>query len=318
MDNGLETPKFRPPDYQQFDDIQFTEDESDPEALEVVVSPDLPDDELPGQVKASLENQLKNNCWWLRDSSREKGVPKEQVTIEISSEDGSVGKVEVYNFGESLTEQHTEQLQGVFATVAKIDGGEILNKVKYVIIEKDDVPNELTGEPTSGASENEPSCGVIQIYPHGLRQTEHRTGLPSHFEATVAHELGHVFLRDGFLEDWQDEFGWTSINEPTTSTGGREITMQTDQACVSEYASFEPGEDMPDSFAVYALDSEKLREVHPGKLSFLEQRLPIKNNETSTKAIKRQGSDVQLPEIQNPQKYKVTRKKTLFRMRMKT
>lgn len=317
MANRLETLGYQSPEYQRFDDLEFFRDDNDPNATEINIAPSIPDDEFEEEVKAMLKRKLGMKCWWLNDKfTNERGLPKEQISIEVRAEETAIAKVDVYNFGDPLSDQHKAQIESVVAAVAKINAGEAFNKVKYIFIEKADEQNKLTGEPTNGEATLLEYYQAIQIYPHGLRQERHRTGLPSNFEATVAHEIGHAF-EDKHLVDWERQFGWKNIDTVATSPGGRQLKKTTDEPCVSGYAAYEPAEDLADSIAVYLLDPELLRIIHPGKLQFLEDRLQVFKEDTDAKNESRNAADVKLPGITNPVKYKVTRNEPRFLMKRK-
>lgn len=285
------------PEYQKLKDISFEEvRKSDPDfekARILCVDPD----ESKEMVEKELREELETENWWLQEEWQKKGVPKEQIDIVAGDKN-----LTVYNFQEeSLTARHLEELERVVKEFSQIRGGEIFDRVQYILIDNTPKTNPKTGEGHYGYAAVDDKA--IKLYPRGLEFSPYRIENILSFEGTIIHELSHSIDKGrDFVNDWIKKFGWDLVE----TKKGKGWELKEPEKCINSYARLDPGEDICESM-VAALRNPKL--LDPERLKFLKEILRLDEIDES-KASKidiqrREGKEIKLPKLESPVKYKL-------------
>jgi hypothetical protein len=101
------------------------------EALEVTLPSNVLRKEMSEQeVTHLVEEKIIHRTWWLQEAWKNKGIPKEQISIKLGQY-----SIEVYNDFEPLIEKHVEIMKNVFETFAEMTDDKIFDKVRYILID---------------------------------------------------------------------------------------------------------------------------------------------------------------------------------------
>lgn len=295
-----EIEKIEEPEYQGIDDISFKKvQEDDPDfnkAREVVFRVDKSEEMVQKRVEESLRQDLIKENWWLKSEWAEKGIPKEQIEVEIEDR-----KIDIYNFGECLTDKHLEKLEKIIKEFSQIQDGESLNEARYILIDNIPKTNPRTGEDYYG--HGAVSDRAIKLYPRGLKFSPYRIEGVSSFEAVVIHELTHN-ITEKIINDWIKKFGWKSEGED--KEGFRIWKSKKPEKCINDYARLNPEDDICESM-VATLRNPKL--LDPERLKSLKDILSLDEiGELKTSKIdlqKRREKEIKLPKLESPVKYKL-------------
>ena len=265
-------------------------DEGNEGAIIVSVEEDASIEEIEDKVR----KEIVARSWWLKEKWIEKGIPKEQITVEING-----SRMELYNFSDRLEDRHIEDLTSVLEDFATIENGDITReKVKYVLIDDERLVNPQTGGEMNGYSSAEEKA--IKLYPRALEDVPHRVESASNFEGTLIHELGHR-VDTKFANAWQQRFNWTQLDIPEALPGGAHKYYSVEDAsrCPTEYAQINHNEDICESLVAALrdkdnLDPERLEALQEGLFGDSDQDQSIEDQ--STILIKRKtGEEIELP-----------------------
>jgi len=241
--------------------------------------------------KDGVEKQLEKYYWWFNSGIIKDGFPDEQVIIEILSH-----KINVYNFGEAITDQELIEIRKAISIVARVDKGEHLKKLQYLLLQKKDVPNPLDNNLLQyGYAMRE--AQTITINPAGRQPIPHRIQESSRLCGTLIHEMGHFIIisNDDFKTAWNNKF-WNSWNEEEKTDGSSHRACSEPQRCINTYSSMSNLEDMAESLTAYLsgheLDSERKQLIETFFSITPEEKMP----ETDL-VDKRKGQGVQLPRV---------------------
>lgn len=228
-------------EYENIFDIHLQEVQKDDPHVKNTIIIRVNHGESNENIKNKVQEELIKKNWWLQDYWTKKGIPNEQISIKI----GEIN-LEVYNFSAKLQDKHIEELKRAIKDLNKIQNGIIFKNIKYILIDDKQAKNPRTGENLNGYSRAE--CNAIQIYPEGLRFIPHRIKEASNFEGTIIHEFAHNLNLDVFNK-WRQEFGWKDLDKPKQLSGGafQYHVLDDPKRCVSDYAVFEPQEDLCES-----------------------------------------------------------------------
>ena len=134
------------PEFQSLDSISIEEArEGEPNyqtAREVAVDREEPFEKIEQKVREEL---IKEN-WWFQKYWREKGTPKEQISIKINGKE-----IDIYNWSKFIDDGQLKIIQDVLKKFSLISEGKTLKKIKYFLI--DDVRGKkhyYTGEEMNG------------------------------------------------------------------------------------------------------------------------------------------------------------------------
>lgn len=293
--------------YQTIEDITFQEiKEGDPDfntARILLVEPNQSEEE----IKKKLTEQISQENWWLQKYWQEKGLPIEQIKVNIGNR-----KLNIYNFYEKLTDRHLKDLERVLREFSCIEDGRIFDEIKFILIDnKRKIITERHLEKNLGEEkhgESRPKCKTIEIYPRGMEFTSFRINGVSKFEATLIHELSHSIpdIKPFFYNEWIKKFRWEirGVIEDGTERYGK-WECEHPEKCVTEYAKYAPEEDISESM-VAALRNPKI--LDPERLQFLKDNLLIKIKEQKLSEIEAKrltNSELELPAIESPIKFKI-------------
>ncbi len=277
------SPASKEKSYQSIDDIRLQEVEEDAAEYVVRVGLDTP----PSEIETRIKRELEKRFWWLNKEWQEKGPPKEQ--IEIASRDA---KLVVYNFGDVLSPERTQELQDAFTLLqGSLTENKIADIPPYCLINNESATNTKTGEDLSGNSP--PKLNAIVLYPRSLSQKEHRILGVSNFEGTYLHEVAHCLQDQDFQKEWREKFEWKINNEEGASGQPHQFYVNTRPELVpNSYASLDPQEDISDSF-VAAMKNPGA--IDPARVEFIK-RYWLREGEKVDCAIERKtDSEITLP-----------------------
>ena len=288
------TEREKEPEYQKLKDVSFEEvKKGDPDfkkAEELLVDPGESED----KIREKLEEKIKAENWWLQEYWQKKGIPKEQIEIAAGDK-----KLNVYSFAETLlADQHLEILEKVIKEFSQIKNGEILNEVKYILIDNIPRKHPKTGVELNGWGAEQDRA--IKIYPRGMRFIPYRIEGVSNFEGIVIHELSHAITKidTDFENEWKNKFGWAETKK------GDGWKCKYPEKCVNDYAKKSYEEDIPES-VVAALRNQKA--LDPEKLSFIKNKLPSEVDVEKAPEVsiqRRSGNDIELPKVESPVRFK--------------
>ena len=304
------------PEYQSVENIVLKKVSDGEVGFDNAIEITLPSDgELSvEEIEKRVREELKNRNWWLQEYWQEKGLPKEQVNIQVGE-----NKITLYNFGEQLQERHLQELQKVLADFSKVDDSKPLETLKYILIDDKKPLNPNTGIEMRGYGAGSESA--VKVYPKGTEFSDYRTeetpnfqGV-SDFEATVIHELTHNInetVKTNLRNEWLDKFNFKYIRENKVLAGGAITAYETSQPerCVSTYAQVNPEEDICESMVAVLRKPDVL---DPEKLQLLQDRL-LKDSEPLPVDMQRSGdNEVELPKIDSEVNYKTKKSSIKFR-----
>ena len=251
-----------------------------------------------------LRQELIRENWWFQPEWREKNIPKEQVEITIGDK-----KLNIYNFAEPLTIEHLEKLERVIKESSQIKNGELLDRVKYILINDARKKSPyVENEEQNGFTY--PNAQTIELNPPAIEFTPHRIKKVSNFEGTLIHEFSHNIVDTDveLFNKWNEKFGWEIIEQPIEKfPGGDPICYENEhpERCVSQYARLSPDEDIAESI-VAALRDPKV--LDPERLQFLKETLRLDKIDVvkapEINIQRRSGKDIKLPQLESPVKYK--------------
>ncbi|KKP43733.1 MAG: hypothetical protein UR31_C0001G0057 [Parcubacteria group bacterium GW2011_GWA2_33_14] len=294
------------PEYQSAKDIGLTEVfKGEPgygDAFEAVI---FSSKTLQIDIEKFVREKLIQQNWWLQKYWQEKGLPKEQIDIKIGEHE-----ISLYNFNEQLQRQHLEELKRAVELLSTVEG-EPLRRVKYILIDDKKPINKNTGEEMRGHVQY--NDDVVRIYPKGTdlnndyRSEEKNPNFQgvSNFLGTLIHEFFHKVegAVDLVIANWSKKFGWRFTDVSRNLDGGDSTLYETTmpEICVSKYArEVDPREDLCESAVVALTNPEKL---YSRKLDFINNLRKGKDMPPVTMGRKG-GSDVKIPRIVLPVKYK--------------
>jgi hypothetical protein len=250
------------------------------------------------EIESKLRQQLAWHTWWLQQYWYEKGLPVEQFQLVTDRET----QLEVYNWGESLSQRHLDELARVVETCAIVKDGALLRAVDYILTDNLDYPNPQTGQPTNGQFQMM-ERGIV-MFPSGTSFRPYRLPKVSNFTGTLIHEFGHAIDR-GFRSRWMQKFGWKLRDQPVRLPHGalsEDYCVEADR-CVNDYARFNVDDDICESVVAALTDPACLDNE---RLEFL--RSQALNTEYHVKVVSVQRIPaVQLPPIPNNVPYQLLR-----------
>lgn len=239
-----------------------------------------PSDDQNLVIEAVKKSLIETN-WWLNTEWEQKGLPKEQVEFV-----GGNNNVTLYNYGNALKDRHLQEIAKVLGIFSGIKDGKAFENFRYLLINDEQPINSKSGLPENGYA-----YGVykaIRLNPSALVAVPNRvTSTVSNLEGTLAHELAHHLVNINTTGDvvtlplWKKVGSWRalSIEERKVFPGGLmqyEICDEPER-CVTDYARFEPEEDLCESMVAFLFDPKKL---DPERLKFLREHLPYNPNES--------------------------------------
>lgn len=304
------------PEYQSVENIGLKKVSEGDTGFDSAIEITLPSDgELSvEEIEKRVRQELKNRNWHLQEYWQEKGLPKEQVDIQIGDY-----KITLYNFNEPLKERHLQELQKAIVDFSKVDNGKAFTKVKYILLDNERPLNPISGEEFRGYGAG--SDSAIKVYPKAIELDDYRVeetqnfkGI-STFEATVIHELSHAMqdtVEGDLRNEWSDKFNWKLTREKKMFAGGAIQQLKTSQPerCVSKYAQANPEEDICESMIAVLRKPDVL---DPEKLQFLKDRL-LQNSESLPVNTYRKGVDeLELPKVDSEASYKTRKSSILFK-----
>jgi len=248
----------------------------------------------PVAVIDKLRAELSNRCWWLMPEWRDKGLPKEQLSV---SSDRL--KIEVFNFGTRLDDQEVEDFKAMASIYSQLRG-----EMEYTTILISDArsKNDYTGEALNG--QGYPDARMIKIDPHAREKKPHRVYEVSNFLGTLIHEGAHPYVSGEhdvrILNSWTDEFGWHMSSNALLTPGGFPQSQFVDEPdrTISDYAKFNPGEDFCESVVAAIFAPERL---DLGRFNFLDRELGVTGvqmgNNDGIGVVRRSGNKIILPRL---------------------
>ena len=265
------------------------------------------------RIVQMVTDRRENQDWYTSYYWRRKGLPQEQVEIDVNGKG-----VTVYNFdrGSWFDEEHIKLATSVLGKFTSRFPS-VLDKVSWILV--DDI--QLTS--AFGDPENYPTNGgalrefsAFQLYPRGMELIPHRVEAVTNFTGTLTHELTHLIASE-FEDEWKDKFKWAGCLDypedwelrPTPEGQDRkfynkktgemspqnQFPLEPDQ-CVNYYAKQNMSEDICESMVAYLFDPELLRRISPDKFRIFQGHdagLPIPNITSSVVP----QSEIRLPEI---------------------
>lgn len=264
-----------------------------PSATVGVVEVQVTDVNDPLQITKAAINEITRTRWWLQDSWKEKGVPKEQ--IEFSNGDL---EVTVYNYWRNLQERELVAIQRILGVFAGISQGVNYDYFRYLMVDDRQPTYNKTGRPQNGVARTD--LRTITLFPNAFQMTPSMlTDQASHLEWVLAHEESHGFedvkLESGRLLDfWQKIGNWHQVDRKNLTGGGISIWDTTEpERCLSELARVDAQEDLAESGAGRIFIPNKVDSL---KLQFLEENLAIDRERQNPWGV-RIISDVELPKL---------------------
>ena len=260
-----------------------------------------PGNDQAGELEAKIRRELTWCCWWLQQYWCGKESPSEQYVLE-TDRDIRLG---VYNYGDSLEQRHLDELAGVVKLYAPIRGGAVLRAINYIVIDNLDYPNPQTGEPTNGQFRQMERS--IVMFPSGLTFEPHRVAKTSNFTGTLIHELSHGIGVD-FLRKWIEKFKWHLRTQAGRLPGGMadENYCEEPERCVTDYARFNPGDDICESVVAALTDPGCL---DAERMQFLMSNAFNQQSGALTVSIQKM-SIIQMPSLQGRVRYRLWESRT--------
>lgn len=312
---GVVMPSGKGPDYQNVEDIEIKElgtGESNAGVIRIINDPE----DLPEKIIEEVRKTLIETHWWLLPYWRNKGLPKEQVTITIGDH-----TVDIFNWNEqALTEEQVSEITAVLKTFSLIADGKALKDCRYILIHDKQEMNPKSGEEMNGYGIVHDSA--IKLYPRALRPIDFRIPGVSNLTGVLIHEFSHRLVEayiqaDGKKEMvvnvWTKLFGWKFLEKSRKLPGGFATPWQTDtpEQCVTDYATHDPGEDICDSMVAAIKNPAALIQKNAGKQEFLNNALlgnlsdPAKLGDIAANISRRTDNAVRLPRRDDPAVYKL-------------
>ena len=254
------------------------------------------------KLKEKVRKQLREENWFLQEYWQEKGLPKEQISVEIKTEDENF-KIEIYNWGEILTKDQLKTIEEVLKLFSLIAKGKALRQTKYILIDNIKgkkhpiIGKEMSGEATPSIFDRR----IIRLYPKAFENIEHRVKGVSNLEGTLIHELSHK-LAPEFVNEWSKKFG-KKLKEEKKTPGGSFCEWEGENA-VTELAKYDPIEDFCESMVAF-FKNPSLLDVKRQK--FIKENVlkeTTKEKKISLITKKYSGSEITLPKIKSPLKVK--------------
>jgi hypothetical protein len=291
------------PEYQQLSAINIQQvSDTDPDFATAMEIYD-PEGELSHeQIEQRVRDELESKNWSLQPYWQEKGLPKEQINIELGN-----SKLEIFNFSNPLSDEQIETMKRVLSVLSQIKDGLILHDIDYILINNNENLDVKSGNPRNGVTS--PNMRVIQLYPNALKSIPHRVAGVSNFEGTLIHEYGHVLQNDQeFNREWREKHGWRFLSEEEHKQIDDHAHLYANdepEKCPTEYARFSPGEDICESLveAIKSpdlLDPERLKTLQENWLKAIDY-----NPSVEVIANRKIADQISLPTIPEPLKYKV-------------
>jgi len=283
------------PEWQTIDDIKlkrvFEYDPDFSNAIEIYATEE--------EAESEAKKELIRNNWWLRPEWQEKGNPQEQIDITAGDY-----KLSIFNFGQPLEQIRLNELENIIKNFQKFGLQEILEKVKYILINNQGKINPNNGEEQLG----EGVCGKdpsITIFNKALENTGHRVKGASNFEGTIMHELSHQINPEIFRK-WIQKF-WHQLDEARplsdTPNSGSWFDPNDSEKCITDYAKLLPNEDLCDSMVAAIKNPDAL---NPEKLKFIRNNI-LRETESKMQEIsiiRKTGQDTQIPKLGTDINYK--------------
>jgi hypothetical protein len=280
---------------QTIEDLSFSRvEQGDPDfesAVRVSHTGNKNEDELLEEAK---KETVRTN-WSLQERWQQKGIPKEQFSIEVNG-----NTVELYNYGQELTPEQVAEINGLMSVIFQIPSERLSSRGKYIVINNENAFNDKDGENMSGYAHYETK--MVELFPRAVSNEQHRIPDTTRLAGTLVHEYGHVLQDTDMVEEWKKKFGWKELDQ-AQQVRGIVKTHETEfpERCVSDYAKFSPEEDICDSFAA-ALNNPSV--LDPEKLAFIREHW-LKDVKPDIQSTTTKKDKIELPRVQSPVKYKV-------------
>jgi hypothetical protein len=243
-------------------------------------------------VADKLRAELLSRFWWLMSEWKDKGLPREQLSV---SSDRL--KIEVFNFGEVMDDQEVEDFKSMVSIYSQLRG-----EMEYTTILISDIrsKNDYTGEALNG--QGYPDARMIKIDPHTREKKPHRIYEVGNFLGTLIHEGAHPYVSGDhdvrIINSWAKEFGWHLSNNAVLTPGGFPQSQFVDEPdrTISDYAKFNPDEDLCESVVAALFASARLDR---GRFNFLDRELGVSGvqmgNNDSICVARRSKNQIILP-----------------------
>ncbi len=268
------------------------------------------DEEIIQMVKEEKERK----DWFLLDYWRKKGMPQEQLEIQVSDK-----LLTVYNFNKEVpfTEEHAVRAKRVLEQLESIMP-QVIEKIDWILIDDIAHPSAF-GDPDKYPWNGNAmrSYRAFRFLPRGMELAPHRIEAVSNFEGTMVHEITHLVESD-YEKEWSERgFVWDfCIDYPdewevrltpdgnekrfyNKKTGEMAPTgmfpLQPDQ-CINYYARGHIDEDICESMVAYIYNPELLRKISPDKFDILENH-DLKKPKTGVSIRRIPKDQIRLPEI---------------------
>jgi hypothetical protein len=269
------------------DDVSLDETNIDGvDVIKVLAKIDDPRESVENKVR----NILANKNWWLNKAWAEKGLPKEQLILNIGQ-----NNIEIFNYGEILTQEMVRELQHVVILYGKITNNDFFERVKYILLDNTQEINPNSGEDQNGFALK--NFKAIKLNPAALSDVPHRIEIASNFKGTLIHEIAHFFTSD-FVAEWKKKFDWQDINEPRVLNSGikKYTENRSPDRCLNNYALTDENEGICDSMVAYLMNDPRL---DPEKRNFLSERFPTDRTDSEMKTDRKISQDIKMPKLKS-------------------
>lgn len=264
-------------------------------ADEQTISVIATDSDSQNAVEAKVRQALQERHWWLNSVFQKKGIPREQITMQVNG-----SPVDVYNFGQPLSPEAKNRLLDTVDLFARSVRMKVVpDLIRYILIDDERPANDNTGEEGYGYSYSD--WKAITLYPRAVEDGPYRIDGVQSLAAVIIHELSHN-VELTIRNEWMQAFGWQFLEKPKELPGGSMQNEECDnpERCVNTYATMRSSEDFCESVAVALLNSERL---DPERLRFIQEHIlaPTSSSESKVAATEeKHGDAVRLPEIIGP------------------
>ncbi len=266
------------------------------------------------EVLTTVKRKKENKHWYTNADWRMKGIPQEQIEIQI---DGKTITVFNYNQETPFTDEHMAKAVTILQKMAS-SFPQILDETRWILI---DNLSELSafGDPdkysVSGTCMRQ--WNAFRMYPRGMSFAPHRIETSTNFEGTLGHELSHLLEKE-FVAEWSEKFSWGYCGdypdewEARPSPDGKSTKFYNKKTgemvpnfqfpnepeqCVNYYAKINMGEDIAESIACYLLDPERLKRISPAKFEIISKH-DQKLNLPTSKTLRVAKEEINIPQPQ--------------------
>jgi hypothetical protein len=121
----------------------------------------------PTELEIAARDKFSEKCWWMNEYWKNKGLPKEQITIKVGEQ-----PIELYNFGVDLTFEQALELQKIIGKLSAGKAKAKLSGLKYILIDDTDVIDKKTNQARRGYAY--PEMKTIALNPRAVSNEPHR------------------------------------------------------------------------------------------------------------------------------------------------